>query len=67
MSKKNVFNDLVTATGLPESGVELELFRLISKAGKTPETLTIDDLRELLAEYLQEVLVAAKKEYSSDS
>lgn len=51
---------LVVGTGLPENGVRQELLELINRNGKTPDALTMDDLREILADYLQDVLLAAR-------
>jgi len=67
MSGAKLLKTLVSATGLPKAGVEKELDRLLVSAGKSPENLTIDELRELLAEYLQEVLLSAKQEFSAES
>ncbi len=56
--------DVVTATGLPEDLVTVELNRLVAKAGKKPEDLTLEELRLILAEYVQDVLLAAHREFS---
>jgi ribosomal protein L1 len=58
---KSLFNTVIAATGLPENAVERELGSLLSRAGKNPETMTLDDLREVLAEYLQSVLLETKE------
>ncbi len=61
----NLFNSLISATGLPTESVSNELTKLLAKNGKTPETMTLDDLREVMADYLQTVLVEAKEELSA--
>lgn len=56
---------LVEQTDLPADPVERELSRLIDKAGLTKETITLEDIREILAEYLQETLLEAKDEFKA--
>lgn len=51
---------LIESTGLPPASVELELRRLIAKHGRNVESLTLDQVREILADYLQETLLEAK-------
>ncbi len=58
---KKLFNTVVAATGLPEGAVGAELGCLLANAGKNPETMTLDDLREVMAEYLQMVLLETKE------
>ena len=55
---------VVAHTDLPNDPVERELQRLIEKAGLNPENVTIEDLRSILAEYLQDVLLEAKSTYN---
>jgi len=55
---------LVLATGLPEGEVHRELQSLMVQYGKNPETLTMDDLRQLMRDYVQDVLVDAKERLS---
>ncbi len=54
---------LIQSTGLPENTVEKEVQRLVECHGMNAESLTLEDVRELLASYLQEVLVEAKANY----
>lgn len=56
--------DVASATGLPEDMVTRELGELIKKAGLDPARLTLEDLRQILAEYVQDVLLAAHTEYA---
>lgn len=56
---------VAAATGLPEEMVTRELGELIKKAGVDPARLTLEDLRMILAEYVQDVLLAAKTEIAS--
>lgn len=52
---------LIEATGLPPESLELELTELLSARGVSLEQLTLEDVREVLASYLQDTLVEAKE------
>lgn len=56
---------VIEATGLPQDSVEKELNSLIERFGKNPETLTMDELREVMAEYLQMVFLEIHDEMSA--
>ncbi len=60
----SLLETLILATGLPEGEIRSELQNLMSKHGKTAETVTVADLREMMTEYLQDVLIAAKDYHS---
>ncbi|MCB0364196.1 MAG: hypothetical protein H6624_13850 [Bdellovibrionaceae bacterium] len=64
MRGAELLNVVAEATGLPQSLIVNEIHRLAVKSGMSVETLTLDDLRDLLAEYLQDVLITAKSHYS---
>ncbi len=55
---------LIFATGLPEGDIRSELQALMAQYGKTPETLTIDELRQLMRDYVQDVLLETKERLS---
>ncbi|MCM2282158.1 MAG: hypothetical protein NDI61_09965 [Bdellovibrionaceae bacterium] len=57
--------ELIAATGLPQELVTSELNALIKKAGLDPARLSLEDIRLILAEYVQDVLLAAKTEFAS--
>ncbi len=61
---KALLEMVILATGLPEGEIRRELQTLLIQNGKTAETLTTDDLREVMAEYLQDVILAAKEHHS---
>ena len=61
---KELFGTVTAATGLPDELISEELTRLLATAGVRPEDLTIDDLRQILADYVQDILVAAKEYHS---
>lgn len=48
-------------TGLPTEMVQKELGRLMAKAGVNPRNVTLEEVRDLLALYLQDVLLQAKE------
>jgi len=56
---------LAEASGLPTDLVEQELVELIQAQGKNEKAVTLDDLREILSAYLQDVLVQAKEDLES--
>ncbi len=49
---------IVSATGLPKEAVRNELARLAQARSLSIDNLQLDHLRELLAAYLQETLLA---------
>ncbi len=54
---------VIESTGLPSETMEQELNRLIAKAGLQKDSLTLDDMRSILADYLQDTLLSLKKTY----
>jgi hypothetical protein len=62
-----LLNELSTATGLPNEMIGEELSRLISTAGKSTDNVTLDELREMLAAYLQDILLEAKDSFAGDA
>jgi hypothetical protein len=52
---------LIEATGLPVEAVERELNKILASRDLKPEDVTLDDVREILSSYLQDVLLEAKK------
>jgi hypothetical protein len=54
---------LIQATGLPGELVEREVMGLLNDHGLEPATITLDEVRDLLAIYLQDVLLEAKATY----
>lgn len=62
MTGRQLFEILIHATGLPEQSCSREVERLLTKSHRDVETLTIEDLRDVLADYLQDVLVETKED-----
>jgi hypothetical protein len=52
LSGAQLISTLVTLTGLPESWVRTELDGILAQAGCTRESLTMDELRVVLAGFL---------------
>ena len=52
-------DSFIAATGLPKSLVERELLKLAKKRGLAPEDLSLDQLRELLSDYMKDIILAA--------
>ena len=65
MEATNVFDTVIEATGLPKDLIEKELKILLENSGLTSESLTLDELRQILTNYLQDILLEAKEEISS--
>ncbi|WP_413559235.1 hypothetical protein [Bdellovibrio sp. HCB209] len=60
--EKGLAQVVVEATGLPESPVANELQRLMSAHGTNADELTIDQLREMMVDYLNEVFLELASE-----
>ena len=58
------FDQITNATGLPPDMIASELEKIIQAAGLEKDLMTLEDLRRVLAEYVQDVLVAAKEDLS---
>lgn len=62
MSGRNLLTKLGQLTGLPEQAIEAEFLSLVKAQGINPDTITLEQIRTVLALYLQETLVSAKQE-----
>lgn len=62
----NLIKQLITSSGLPEALAQDELSKILARAGKSNDQVTLEELREILAEYLQEVLLSAQKNFSGE-
>jgi len=58
---QNLLYQIIAGTGLPEDWVLKKLNHLILAAGANPKSLGLEELRHILADYLQEVMLEAKK------
>lgn len=59
----NLFEKIVKNTGLPEELVSQDLLKKISDNGLEKNSLTLDQIREVLAEYLQDAILQAREEF----
>lgn len=59
---ENLFEQVVKNTGLPEDMISQDFLKLLSKKGLGSDSLTLDQLRDVLAEYLQDVFISAKED-----
>jgi len=57
---KDLAKDLATHSGLENDFFNQELGELLEKYGKNAETITLEDLREILASEIQDVLIDMK-------
>ena len=64
MQGKELIQMLTEATGLPPQAIEREVDRLLKARGLDPHALSLNDFREVMAAYLQEVLLESKAFFS---
>lgn len=62
-----LFSEVTNLTGLPEDLIGPELKQLLTSKGVTPEQLTMESLREALANYLTEIHESMNAESSEAS
>lgn len=62
MEGHNLIDKLAALTGLPEEAINSELVGLVESYGIRPEALTLNDVRMILADYLQDILLSTKQE-----
>ncbi len=53
---QELVSNIVSATGLPQGPAETELSRILNEAGLDPARATLDEIRTVMANYLQDVL-----------
>lgn len=63
----NLAKTVIVATGLPQDPVEREFNSLLEKHGKNPDSLTLEELREVMADYLQTVFLEMQVENGAES
>ena len=65
--ESGLFKTVVQATGLPETPISKELESLVTKKGFNSEDLTLDELREVMAEYLNTVFLEMLEDSDENS
>ncbi len=63
----SLVQSLLESTGLPQGAIEREFACLVEKHGKPIEQLDVEDLRAIVAEYLQLVFLELHQENSAAS
>lgn len=58
-----LFEKIVKNTGLPEELISQDFLKKISDKGFEKNSLTIDQIRDVLAEYLQDVILQARENF----
>jgi hypothetical protein len=66
-SGKALITQIASNTGLPEDTMTQELGRLIDGAGLDSDIVTLDDLRRVLADYAQDILLSAKHAHEQET
>jgi|GEM_PF-6437729 len=56
----NVLEDIINATGLPEDLVSTSLKAYILESGKSPQNMSMDEVRDILVNLLQDVFLDIK-------
>lgn len=62
-----LFSQVTALTGLPEELIGPELKTLLERKGVAPEQMTMESLREALADYLAQVAVQIEGQVSFDN
>ena len=58
-----LFKSITNATGLPDDLISKELDKVLNQKGIAKDDVTLDELRDVLASYLREVILSAKTEF----
>ena len=61
LSGNQLFSQVTELTGLPEELISEELKTLLERKGVAPEQVTMESLREALADYLSQVISEVEK------
>jgi hypothetical protein len=62
MMGNKLFSEVTELTGLPEELISEELKSLLERKGVAPEQMTMESLREALADYLTQVICQFEEE-----
>ncbi len=63
MAGIELIDELCRATGLPIDFTRGRFIKILGEKNKSPENITLEEIRELLSELLQDVLLEAKSEF----
>lgn len=59
-----VLNEIIENCGLPKEMITKELSQIILKNGYSEENITLEQMREVMADYIQTVFLELKEELS---
>lgn len=65
--KNPMLTDLIENCGLPQEMISKEVHHLIKSHGFSEDSLTLEQLREVMADYMQNILLDLKEEYSKEA
>jgi hypothetical protein len=51
-----LFQEIMVLTGLPKNHISEELVAILEEVGASPESVTLEDLRNAMAAYLMQVI-----------
>lgn len=57
---ETVIDQIIQATGLPQEQVKEQLHKWVLATGKSPQSLSLEDLREVLIYFLQDLFCEVK-------
>lgn len=63
--KNPLLTQVMEQTGLPQNALEKEVTRVLTAHGLTEENVGLEELRQVLADYLQEVFLEIGAEENS--
>jgi hypothetical protein len=67
MQGYDLLKKLISATGLPPEGPQQELEKLVAASGADISQISLDQLRVILANYLQDILLANSQDTSLEA
>lgn len=62
MTGRKLLEEIITLSGLPAASATKEVEALALQKNKCVDSLTLEDVRSILTTYLQDTLLATKKE-----
>jgi hypothetical protein len=65
-SGQSLITQICQLTGLPEELIQGEFMKMISESQLNADRLSLEDIRFILAEYLQDTLLQAKNHLSEE-
>ena len=63
----SLLDQVIALTGLPEDALRKEMSRALAELERNPDDLDLENLRELVANYVQDVLVGLKDDFEKEN